>query len=222
MSRRTWITLLIVVVAAMLVSLALLGVILAVRHEPAFYRAAMELDSARLEKGSFRMVQQATALTSAVEKPGRWEALFTAEQINGWLAVDLIRNHPKALPAGWQDPRVTIDAGQVTLACRYQRGDYATVLNLTLKPSVPEPNVIALRILKVRAGLLPAPIQQVTDRLTKAAADMGCPLRWHTVGGDPVALITLPAAANRPIRLETLRLGDGEIYVAGSTQAKKP
>ena len=41
------------------------GAVLAVRHEPAFYREALEIDPAVLEKGSDRMLQQVAALQSA-------------------------------------------------------------------------------------------------------------------------------------------------------------
>ena len=222
MSRRLRLTLLIAAALAVVALLSLLGFFLALRHEPAFYRAAMQLKPAALEKGSDRMIQQATALTSAVKKPGHWEALFTAEQINGWLAVDLVRNYPTSLPPTWHDPRITIDAKQVTIACRYQKGEITSVLSLTVEPYLPEPNVIALRIVKARAGLLPAPLRQVTDRLEKAAADVQCPLHWRSAGGDPVALLSFPPSGDRPVRIETLRLGDGEIYVAGSTEPRKP
>ena len=97
MSRRFRLAFLIAGGLAVLVALVLLGLYLAARHEPAFYRQAMEIDNAVLEKASDRMLQQATALASAVKKEGRWEVLLTAQEINGWLAVDMVRNHPNAL-----------------------------------------------------------------------------------------------------------------------------
>ena len=98
------------------------GVIWPRRHEPAFYRKAMDIDRAVLGKGSDRMLQQTTALASAVQKAGHWEALFTAEQINGWLAVDMVRNHPHTLPPELHDPRVAIDPERITVACRFDHG----------------------------------------------------------------------------------------------------
>jgi hypothetical protein len=217
------VTLLIVGGLAATSVLTLLGVYLAARHEPAFYHEALHIDRAVLEKGSDRMLQQTTALVSAVKKRGRWEALFTAEQINGWLAVDLVRNHPNALPPVLHDPRVAIDAKRITVACRFDHDGLSSVLSLTVEPYVPEPNVVALRIVRARAGLLPVPLGQVLDRLSEAARDMQIHLEWRRAGGDPVAMFSLPPAADdRPVRIETLRLGKGEVYVGGTTQAAKP
>jgi hypothetical protein len=224
MSRRLHLILLIVGGLAALIVVLLLGLYLAARHEPAFYREAMEIEPAVLQRGSDRMLQKATALASAVKKQGRWESLFTAEQINGWLAVDLVKNYPNALPPGLRDPRVALDPKQVTIACRYQQGGADSILSLTVEPSVPEPNVIALRIVKARAGLLPLPLGKVVDAISKAAPGMQFRLKWQPApGGDPVAMLSFPPADDaRPVCIETLRLGDGEIYVAGTTQAAKP
>jgi hypothetical protein len=222
MSRKLRLLLFMLVGFATVVVCVLLGLYLAARHEPSFYREAMEIKPAVLEKASDRMVQQATALASAVKKQGRWEALFTAEQINGWLAVDMAKNYPNTLPPTLRDPRVAIDPKQVTIACRFQDGGVESVLSLTVEPSVPEPNVIALRIVSARAGLLPVPLGQVLDRLKDAAQGMQFRLEWRRAGGDPVAMLSFPPGGDRPVRIETLRLGEGEFYVAGTTQAKKP
>jgi hypothetical protein len=222
-SRRVRLVLLIVGGMTMLAAVAILGLYLAARHEPAFYREAMAVEPAVLEKASDRMLQKTTALAGAVKKKGHWEALFTAEQINGWLAVDMVRNHPTTLPPTLRDPRVVIDPNHVTIACRFEQGGAQSVLSLTVEPYVPEPNVIALRIVKARAGLLPVPLGRVIDGLSEAARRMHFGLEWRRAGSDPVALLSLPESDdNRPVRIETLRLGNGEIYVAGTTSGRKP
>jgi hypothetical protein len=223
MSRRKRVLLLTAVAVVALIVLGLLGIFLAARHEPAFYRQALQIDRAVLEKGSDHMLRQTTALAGAVRKKGHWEALFTAEQINGWLAVDMARNHPDALPPMLHDPRVVIDPKHVTVACRFDRDGLSSVLSLTVEPYMPEPNVVALRIVKARAGLLPVPLGQVLDGLSEAARNLQVHLQWRRAGGDPVAMFSLPPTdGDRPVRIETLRLGDGEVYVAGTTQAEKP
>jgi hypothetical protein len=223
MSRRIRLLCLTIGGLAIFAALLLFSLFLAARQEPAFYRQAMEIDPVALEKGSDRMVQQAAAVASATRKEGRWEALFTAEQINGWLAVDMVRNHPRTLPPGLHDPRVTIDSGRITIACQFERRGISSVLSLTVEPYVPAPNVLALRIVKARAGLLPAPLGQVLDRVAQAARDMHLQLQWRTDGGDPVAMLSFPSGSGkRSVRIETLRLGAGEIYVAGTTLASKP
>jgi hypothetical protein len=233
MSRRLRLSLWIAGIAAILVVLLLAGLYLAARHEPAFYRAAMEANRAALEKGSDRMLRKGAALQSLPTKLGRWEIRITAEEINGWLAVDLPKNHPKALPPTLRDPRVVIHPDEVTVACRYEQNGVETVLSLTVQPYVGRtgnvsddaaPYVIAVRIVRVRAGLLPLPLKQVTDGLSQAARDMRFQLQWGNSGGDPVAMISLPTDSDdgQVVRIETLRLSEGEIYLAGKTERRKP
>jgi uncharacterized protein YpmS len=202
------------------IAIVLLGLYLAAQYEPAFYREAVEVDPAAQQEASDKMLQQTTALASAVRKRGQWEALFTAEQINGWLAVDLVKNHPNALPPGFSDPRVAIDSKQITIACRFEQNGYSSVLSLTVEPYVPKPNVIAMRIVKARAGLLPMPLGQVIDRIEKAAHDMHFRLQWRRTG-DPVAMFSLPSGDDQSLQIESLRLGEGEIYVAGTTRRQQ-
>jgi hypothetical protein len=214
--------LLIVGGVAVLATVTALGLFLAATYEPGFYCEAMEVDPAVLEKGSDQMLQQAAALASAVRKDPHWETLITAEQINGWLAVDMVKNHPNALPAMLRDPRVVIDSKRITIACRLEQDGIHSVLSLTVEPYMPKPNVVALRIVKARAGLLPAPLGKVLDGVKRAAREMQLHLEWLRTGDDPVALLSLPPSDERPVSIETLRLGDGEIYVEGSTSKKKP
>jgi uncharacterized protein YpmS len=222
-SRRVRLFLILSGILAAILVVALLSLYVAVCYEPAFYFDALEVDDALLEKGSNRMLQQTVALTGAVKKEGDWEALFTAEQINGWLAVDMVENHPKLLPPYLYDPRVMIQPRGITVACRYEHDGLNTVLSLTFEPYMPEPNVIAMRFVNARAGLLPIPLGNVLERFTEAAHDMQWHVTWRHAGSDPVAMLSFPFDDDkRTMQMKTIRLGDGEIYVAGSTVAKKP
>lgn len=213
--------LLILAAAATAVVLVALGLYWAVGYEPAYYRDALIGDPAAQEQASDRMLQKTTSLVSAVQRQGHWQSRFTAEQINGWLAVDRVRNHPNSLPSTMHDPRVTIDAHGVTIACRYRQGAIDSVLSVTVEPYLHEPNVVALRIVKARAGLLPAPLGPVIDRLSDAAEQLHFDLQWRRDGADPVALVSLPEHGRRVPRIENIRLGQGELFVAGTTTSKK-
>jgi hypothetical protein len=221
-SRKKRLIFLVIGGLAIVVVLICFGLYFAVQYEPAFYRNAVQIDPAALEKGSDQMLQKTAALTSAVKKRGRWEALFTAEQVNGWLAVDLVKNHPNTLPPGFYAPRVAVEPTQVTLACRYEHGVIHSVLSLTVEPYMPEPNILAMRIIKARIGLLPAPLGQVVEGISRAARDMELQLAWRSAGGCPVALLSLPQTDNnRAVRIETLQLGEGEVYVQGTAASRK-
>jgi hypothetical protein len=207
----------------LLVAAGLSALYAATQHVPEFYRQAIAADPAAQRQQSEQMLQQATALMSSFKKQGHWEAVFTAEQINGWLAVDMVQNHPDTLPSSLHDPRVAIEPDRMTLACRFRWGPFSSVLNLTVDPYLAESNVLALRIRNARAGLLPMPLGKVLDHISETARHTDLRLTWRRVGGDPVALISLPAPGDpdgEVVRIETLQLGRGEIYVAGTTQRR--
>ena len=208
---------------AFLVALVLLGLYFAVRHEPTFYRDAMETEPAVLEKGSDRMLKKIGGLQSAMTRPGHWEAVITAAEINGWLAVDLRQNHPNALPPQAQNPRVAIEPNEITVACRYNRAGVDSIVSLTFQPYLPEPSVVALRSVRCRAGMIPLPLKDVLDGISKGAATMQLRLKWAQAGSDPVALISLQNDddAARVVRIESLEVCKGEIHVSGTTERRK-
>ncbi|MFZ4731657.1 MAG: hypothetical protein ACOYK7_03860, partial [Pirellulales bacterium] len=85
------------VVAMALVS----GCVLAVaRHEPGPLQqsagwGASAPDPAASARLAGRLISKVSALHSAASRPGRWEGVFTEDEVNAWLATDLPRNHPR-------------------------------------------------------------------------------------------------------------------------------
>jgi hypothetical protein len=202
------------------IAAGLCGLYWAFKQEPQFYRQAVRIDPSIQKKASDQMLQRAAALRSDVEKQGRWQALFTAQQINGWLAVDLVNNYPDLLPSSLRDPRIEIRPDRMTLACRLKRGGLEGVVTLTVEPYLPEPNLLALRIRRARAGLVPMPLAEILDSISRAAGQTDLHLRWRQADGDPVALISIspPDQNGKLVQVETLKLGEGEIYLAGTTR----
>jgi hypothetical protein len=216
-----WVLIVFLVIAAV----GVIALYLASRHVPEFYARALEADPVAQREASDVMLQQTAALASDVKKPGRWQALFTAEQINGWLAVDLPENHPDALPRGIEDPRVAITPEGITIGCRFRRSGIDSVVSLAVDPNLPEPNVLAVRIGGARAGMVPIPLKDLLDAMSQAAARLDFPLQWKQTEGDPVAVISIPSSTKEHgtlVRVDTLRLGDGEIYMAGTTERREP
>ena len=207
----------------LLVVVALVVLYRGAQQVPRLYREAIRIDPAELREASDQMLSQAAALVSDVKKKGQWQALFTARQINGWLAVDLVENHPDALPQSISDPRVAIRPDRIMLFCRFQRGSVESVVTLTVEPSVPEPNVLAFRICSARAGIIPVPLEKGLEAISQAAARTGWRLQWRQSDGDPVAMVTIPPPHNgneELVRIESILLGEDEIYLSGRTDAK--
>jgi len=207
----------------LLAAIVLFGLYQGTKVEPKWYREAVAVDPVTAREASDEMLQKTTTLISDVKKEGQWEALFTEGQVNGWLAVDLVENHANAVPREVSDLRVAIRPEQVMLSCRFQYGNVRRVVTLTVEPSVPEPNVFALKICKARVGVVPLPLDNILEAVSQAAADADCRLEWRQARGDPVAVITIPPPRDqddRLIRVETLRLGQGEFYLSGRTQQR--
>lgn len=187
---------------------------------PDFYHKALAEPPPDQEKKSDAFITEATELYNELRREGRWEALFTAEEINSWLAVDLVRNHSGSLPPGISNPRIALADGGVILACRYETSKISTVLSLHVDASLAEDNVIALRFRKARAGNLPLPMGEVLDNLSREAARHNIPVRWLQADSDPVALISIPAPAREQklvYSVDTMRIGERGVYISGTS-----
>jgi len=197
-----------------------LGLVLAVRHEPSFYQDALLPTAAEREHASDELLETAAALASSAQKSGRWRVLFTAEQINGWLACDAPRNHPQLLPEEIVEPRVAIEDGRLRIACRHHANGVPVVLSVELEAHLTDTNEFSIRIHRARAGAVPLPLASVIDRITQAAHDLHLHIRWLQAGGDPVAVISIPpprAGEGTRLAIEALQLNQGELFVAGHT-----
>jgi uncharacterized protein YpmS len=225
MFRRFLVILFVVFLLGLLVAgLLLVWAYHSSQQAPEFYRQALKIEPVQAAQRSDRMLQRTTALASDAKEKPKWQAIFTADEINGWLAVDLVKNHPHALPPDFHDPRVSIIPGELTIACQMQQGGFKSVLSLTIDAYLSGPGEIAVEIKKARAGRLPLPLKDVLDQISTAARRAAIPIRWEQKDGNPVAVIGLSALEerNRTIHVEQLTLGQGEIYIAGTTERREP
>lgn len=197
-----------------------LGTYRAYRHVPAFYEAALTAEPEQQREASQEMSSRVTMLYSDTQKQGDWKALFTQDQINGWLAVDLVEKHGDTLPPTIRDPRVEITPDALTLALRVEDESINAVFSLTLDIYLAESNVVAFRLRKARAGALPVPMNEVLSHLTTAAEHLNLPLRWTQVEDDPVALLTIEPqkdSHDNVLYLDVLELQEREIFFSGRT-----
>jgi hypothetical protein len=190
----------------------------AARRVPPFYAAAVSVPVDSQREASDRLLVSAAALASHVQKEGRWQAIFTTDEINGWLATELNQTFPGLLPDYVVDPRVTVGPEGILFGCRYLNGNVETVVSLKADLVVNEANVLKVRLSHARAGAFPLPLGNVLGGVTRAATDAKIQLSWLQADGDPVAVIRLhPANDHVFYRLEKLRLGENEVFVAGYT-----
>jgi hypothetical protein len=210
------------------VVLGLLGITVlvlykAAQREPTFYRQAMLVEAEANQEAGDELEQSFLDLHNEVRSIGTWEAVFTEEQVNGWLVSDLPEKFPNVLPRGTQEPRVAIDGDAIRVACQFDNGKIKTIISMALDVDLTtETNTLAVRVSKLRAGALPVPLKQFLDKITTAARRGDIPLTWRQIDGDPVALVTVPVThedyAHREIYVDTIELREGEIYLAGHTE----
>ena len=213
---------LLLVVVGLGVSASLYMAYRATQQVPEFYDHAIEVEPTVQQEAGYMLEQNVLELHNEVRQSGRWEAVFTDQQINGWLAFDLPEKFPDVLPAGVGDPRVAIDATRAQIACRYESKRFRSVVSLDLEIDLTDqPNVLAVRIRRARAGLLPLPLKRFLDEISAQANLANVVVRWSQADGDPVALITIPTRheqyPRRELYLEKVELRDGEVYLSGRT-----
>jgi len=193
----------------------------ATKHVPRFYEEALAADPSQQRIASEQLASRVTMLYSDTQQRGEWQALFTQQQINGWLAVDLVEKHGDVLPDEVRDPRVEIASDMLTLGFRIEDENVQAVISLGVEPFVEEPNTISLRFREMQAGSVPLPRGQVVKYVNRAALKLQLPVRWTQIENDPVAIVTIPQQRDekdRLIRLERLEIHDGEVYLSGTTR----
>ncbi len=213
----------IAIVVLGLVAAAIYGIYRASQQVPAFYADAISIPAEAQEKESDLMLQQVTTLHNELQVKGTWRQVFKAQTINGWLAVDLPRNLPTLLPKGMHDPRVHIAPPPqgITMACQVERGILHGVVSLQISAFVESDDVVGLRIHKARLGAIPWSFRSVLDKIADAARKSNVDIRWRQADSDPVALIKIPSARGdrkQIIHIDTIRLEDGALVVAGTTE----
>ena len=216
-----------VVAVAVTAAALLLGMYRASQQVPEFYQRALAHGAAE-QDCSERFERQALALHNQVRRSGQWEARFTEEEINAWLAATVPEKFPQALSSGVSEPRVAIEGDIIRLAVRYARGSTSTVVSLAARLHLTdEPNQIAVEIREARSGALPLPLAGFLDEIKAHASQAGIALQWTESAGRPVALFRLPLesplpdkneTAGRRIQLERLQLLDRALVVAGRTE----
>ena len=209
------------VVFAAVSGLTSYGVYRASQQVPEFYQHALQAEPQEAELSGFRLEQQVREFANDVRFRRRWEASFSAEEVNGWLASDLSRKYPLLVPKGVDQPRVAIDPEHLQLACKYSNKRIRSIISIDADIQLTgQPNVVAVRLKSVSAGILPVPLKHIRKGVSKAATRSNLDLQWSDQGEDVVALVTIPERHEEIdglLRVDRIELRDGILYVAGHT-----
>jgi hypothetical protein len=199
------------------------GAYYAARQVRPFYEQALQIEPEVLKRGSRELESRATALYSDARQQGQWHALFTSEQINGWLATQLAENEAGELPTNLRDPRVAIAPDVLTLGFRTTSKGVDTVISVDASVFLTDEGAVAIRLMSVRAGALPLPVLPLADEIAAACKELSLPVRWTQQDGLPVAVVEIQSDSStekRQFYIDSIDLGEGELYVAGHTEMR--
>jgi hypothetical protein len=193
----------------------------AARQVQPFYKQALTLEPEVLERASREAESRGSALYSDARQGGKWHALFTAEQINGWLAIQLSKNQDKVASSDFRDIRVAISPEILTVGAQTHRGGVEMVISADASVFVTDEGAVAIRLVSGRAGALPLPVMLMADEIAAWSERLSLPVRWTQQDGQPVAIVELhsdPSTEERQFFIDTIEFGEGEMYVAGHTE----
>jgi hypothetical protein len=197
----------------------------ALLYRPSFYTAALATRDQDREQAGREFERNVLALHNDLRRRGTWKRVFSQDQINSWLALELPKKFPELLPPSVREPRVALEPGMVHVAFAYEDERWSTVIDLTLELALAaEPNTLAVRLRGARAGRIPLPLNRFLADISAAAAEADIALRWAQRDQDPVALISLgesdPQGKAPRTVVEFLEVGSGSLTLAGTTAAE--
>jgi hypothetical protein len=189
---------------------------LSLTYQPSYYRA-MVLQSREQREGKARkFVAQGLQLRNDICNEPTWEAVFSDEEVNAWLAEDLVSHFADTLPPEVHEPRVLFELDRIVLAFQLQQRGLQSVITVVARPRVPEGNTVELTLEKIRAGILPVPADNVLDRIVEYARYLGVDVEWTRREGYPVVLIRYsPSLERDDVQLEEVQIRNGQLRLAG-------
>jgi hypothetical protein len=195
---------------------------LSLTYQPTYYRAMIDLPRAQRDENAKQFVASSLQLSNDIRNEPNWEAVFSDQEVNAWLAQDLLTHFAEHLPPEVRQPRVVFETDRIVLAFQYRQSGIETVITVMAKPRVSRDNTVELTIEAVRAGILPVYADGVLDRITGHAQSRGIDVSWtHREGYPVVTLYYSPNLQREDVRLETLQLRSGQIRLAGRSDKSK-
>jgi hypothetical protein len=209
-----------VIVAGLIASMAVIlpGLAwLSLTHEPTFYRALVaRVPREQREAKAKHFVASSLQLRNDISNERDWQAVFSDQEVNAWLAEDLITHFADQIPPEVHEPRVAFGPDRITLAFQLDRGPIRTVIWVVAQARIPEDNVLELTFDKIRAGVIPISAERLMGPITERAREQGLDVSWSREDNLPVATIRFgPDRGRSDIVLERLSVRQGQIRLSG-------
>jgi hypothetical protein len=205
-----------------IVASILTGAWLCLTYQPSYYRDMVRLTREQRAGKAKKFVAQSLQLRNDICNERTWEAVFTDQEVNAWLAEDLVTHFADQLPPEVNEPRVLFDLDRMTLAFQLRQGAVQSVITVVARPRVPQGNTVELTLEKIRAGILPVPADHVLDRIIEYARYHGVDVEWSRKDGYPVVVIRYtPNTDREDVELEELQFLAGQVRLAGHSDRTK-
>jgi hypothetical protein len=218
--RSKWLIVSAVVVGIFVLAPAVMW--FSVTYEPSYYRDMVSLPREQRAGRAKKFVAQSLQLRNDIVNEPIWEAVFTDQEVNAWLAEDLVTSFADQLPPEVAEPRVLFELNRITLAFQLRQGGVQTVITVVGCPRVPGGNTIELTLEKIRAGILPVPADHILDRIVEHARSHGIDMEWARKDGHPVVHVRYtPHVGREDVQLQELQIRDHQIRLAGRSDRAK-
>jgi hypothetical protein len=120
------------------------GIWLSLTYQPSYYRDIVSLPHDQSEAKAKHFVAQSLQLRNDICNEPTWEAVFSDQEVNAWLAEDLVTHFADQLPPEVHDPRMLFEPDRVILAFQLEKGGVQSVITVVARPRVPAANTVAL------------------------------------------------------------------------------
>jgi hypothetical protein len=201
--------------------LILYSLYLSAQRLPDFYKKTLAVDDAIQQLRNNEMRHKIGNFNNALQKVGEsWQAVFTAEDMNAYFAVELTKEGANLFPNEIIEPRLAFSDRQVDFACQITQGSFSGVLHLTLGLTLPEPNRLMIRIKNAKLGKLPISKEIPVKFLVQAFEKKSYQVQQGKESGDPVITVTLNMqyGKNCLVLLDGITFQDGIVHLSGTTE----
>lgn len=194
------------------------------RQSPDFYRVAELQVSNPIERKQVaqQFVERSQHIVEEIKSAPRWSEEFTDAQINAWLIEEFPGEFSESIPPEVSQPRVSLQPDGVRLGFKVDSdGPWKGIVSVHANARLETPNQLAVRLLSVRVGLVPMPLNRVIDLINEHVREADINITWQQRDGFQEALIPLdPEAADLP-QLEQIEFLKGVIRFSGSNNNNK-
>jgi hypothetical protein len=198
------------------------GIWFCLTYQPSYYRDMVHLTREQRAGQAKKFVAQSLQLRNDICNEPNWEAVFSDQEVNAWLAEDLVTHFLDQLPPEVNEPRLLFELDRVILAFQLRQRGVESVITVVARPRVPEGNTVELTLEKIRAGILPVPADNVLDRIIEYARLHGVDVEWTRKDGYPVVVMRYtPNVEREDVELEEVQIRAGQIRLAGRSDRAK-